>query len=121
MPQKPTADERSTGVTVSGTIIDHSTRKPIQGAAIAFLSPGKTVGDYDADNSKGKANTVQAYGVANANGVFTSDTPLERGQTYSVIVSAKGYERIAENEALGRSATDDPDIVELEPIEMDRR
>lgn len=119
-PQKPNAADRVAGVTITGSVIDHSTRKPIQGAAIAFLLPGKTVRDYDADNSKGKANTVQSYGVTDANGIFTADSPLARAEVYSVIVSARGYERIAENRALAIDQ-DEPDIIELNPIEMDRR
>jgi S1-C subfamily serine protease len=119
-PQKPSNEERRAGVTITGVIIDRSTRRPIQGAAIAFLWPGKTVGDFDADRSKGKTDTVQSYGVTNANGGFTSDAPLTRGQVYSVVVGAKGYQRIAEDDALD-IYDDEPDIVQLDSIEMDRQ
>lgn len=119
-PQKPSAEDRRTGVTITGVIIDHSTRKPIQGAAIAFLWPGKTIANFDSDSSKGKTDTVQSYGVTNANGVFTSDGALARGEVYSVLVSAPGYQRVGEDDALEIS-DDDLDIVELEPIELDRQ
>ncbi len=119
-PQKPSEEDRREGVTITGVIIDHSTRKPIQGAAIAFLWPGKTIGDFDGDTSKGKANTVQSYGVTDANGVFTADAPLARGQVYSVIIGAKGYQRISEGDAL-EIYDDEPDIVQLDAIEMDRQ
>lgn len=119
-PQKPTGEERRPGVTITGVIIDRSTRRPIQGAAIAFLWPGKTIQDFDADRSKGKTDTVQSYGVTNANGVFTSDAPLTRDQVYSVIVGAKGYQRIAEDNAL-EIYNDEPDVVQLDTIEMDRQ
>ena len=119
-PQKPVLDHANSGVTITGNIIDHSTRKPIQGAAIAFLLLGKTVRDFDNDNSKGRVNSVHAFGVTNANGVFTSNTPLERGQIYGVIVSVRGYERIAADNVLEILATE-PDIVELQTIEMDRQ
>ena len=119
-PQKPSDEERRAGVTITGVIIDHSTRRPIPGAAIAFLWPGKTIADFDADRSKGKTNTALAYGITNANGVFISDAPLARGQVYSVIVGAKGYQRIAEEGAL-EIYDDEPDIVQLDSIEMDRQ
>jgi len=119
-PQKPSDEERRAGVTITGVIIDRSTRRPIQGAAIAFLWPGKTIRDFNADRSKGKTATAQSYGVTNANGVFTSDAPLTRGQVYSVVVGAKGYQRIAEDDAL-EIYDDEPDIVQLDTIEMDRQ
>ena len=117
-PQKP-AKSQSQDVTVTGTVIDSSTRRPIQGAAVVFLVPGKTVDDFDSDNSKGKADTVASYGITNASGVFTIRNPLARGESYSVIVGAKGYRRIAEDDALPIEQTD-PELVELDPIELDR-
>ena len=63
---------------------------------------------------------MQSYGVTNANGVFTSDAPLARGQVYSVVVGAKGYQRIAEDDTLD-IYDDEPDIVQLDSIEMDRQ
>jgi hypothetical protein len=80
----------------------------------------KTVRDFDRDTRKGKAETVQSYGVTNANGVFTTDAPLARGATYSVIVGARGYQRIAEDHAF-ILFDDEPDIVQLDPITMDRQ
>jgi hypothetical protein len=120
IPQKPTGEAFNQGVTITGKIIDHSTRKPIQGAAIAFLHPGKTVRDYDADRSKGRVNTVQSLGVTDAGGAFTSDRPLERGESYTVVITARGYQRVAENHALV-IAENDPEVVELDDIEMDRQ
>jgi S1-C subfamily serine protease len=118
-PQKP-ARSQAQDVTVSGTVLDSSTRRPIQGAAIIFLIPGKTVDDFDNDDSKGKADTVASYGITNASGAFTIETPLARGETYSVIVGAKGYRRIAEDDALPIEDSD-PDLLELDPIELDRQ
>lgn len=83
------------------------------------LLPGMTVDDFDNDDSKGKADTVLSYGIANASGIFTLETPLPRGEVYSVIVGIKGYQRIAEDDAL-EITEDDPDLIELDPIEMER-
>lgn len=119
-PQKPFDVERDAGVTVVGVVTDHSTRKPIQGAVVAFLRPGKTIRDYDVDASKSKRDTVQASGVTSANGVFISDALLARGQAYGIVVAAQGYRRIAGDAALILVADEAP-IVQLEPIKLDRR
>lgn len=119
LPQKP-APLAPKGVTVTGSVIDHSTRRPIQNAVIVFLIPGKSIADFDADRSEGKAKTVLTYGITNASGAFTVESPLPRGQVFSVIVGAKGYQRIAEDDAL-EITEDDPDLIELDPIELDRQ
>lgn len=118
--RRPAADEPGAGVTVVGIVTDYNTRKPIQGAAVAFLRPGKTIKEYDADASRGKTATVQALGVTNANGVFIGDALLPRGQAYGVVVAAPGYRRIAEDAALNVAA-DEPAIVQLEPLKLDRQ
>lgn len=117
--EKPAAREH-TGVLVTGTILDYSTYRPIQGAIIVFLYPGLTVDDFDDDTSDGKADTVLSYGSANAKGQFTINTPLPRDEVYTVIVGAKGYERIAEDDAL-EIFEDDPDLVELDSVYLDRQ
>lgn len=118
-PQKPAATT-SEGVIISGSVIDYSTGRPIQGAIVVFLYPGVTVDDFDNDTSKGKADTVLSYGVTDAQGAFTINNPLPRGEVYSAIVGAKGYQRIAEDDAL-EITEDDPDYVELDPIALDRQ
>ncbi len=115
-PQKP-VDE---GVTITGTIIDHATRRPIRDAIVVFLNPGQTVDDFDADSSDGKTETVFAYGVSDAKGIYTLNNPLPRGEVYTVIVGAKGYARIAEDDAL-EITQDDPDVIELDPLELDKQ
>ena len=115
-PQKPADD----GVTLTGTVIDHATQRPIQGAIVVFLNPGLTVDDFDADNSDGKSDTVFAYGITDAKGVYTLNKPLPRGEVYTAIIGAKGYVRIAEDDAL-EITQDDPDVIELDPLELDRQ
>lgn len=116
-PQKPTNTDN--GVTITGTIIDHATGRAINNAVVAVLIAGQTVDDFDADQTEGKENTVLAFGVTGSDGAFVLNRPLERGETYSVIVGAKGYQRIAEDDAL-EIFDDDPDVLELDPIEMDK-
>lgn len=74
-PQKPTPAQDA-GVIVTGTVVDYSTGRPIQGATVVFLYAGLTIDDFDNDNSKGKADTVLSYGITDANGVFTINNPL---------------------------------------------
>lgn len=113
----PTSDD---GVTVIGTIIDHATKRPINNAVIAVLAPGMTVDDFDADRTENKEETIYAFGVTGADGAFVLNRPLERGEVYGVIVGSKGYQRIAEDDAL-EIFEDDPEMLELDPIEMDRQ
>jgi serine protease Do len=115
-PQKPADD----GVTITGTIIDHATQRPIANAIIVCLNPGQTVDDFDADNSDSKTDTVFSYGIADAKGVYTLNKPLPRGEVYTVIVGAKGYTRIAEDDAL-EITQDDPDVIQLDPLELDKQ
>ncbi len=117
-PSKPTPVQDE-GVVVSGTVIDHNTKRPIQGAIVVFLRPGVTVDDFDRDQSEGKTDSIITYGLADANGLFTTYTPLPRGEVYGAIVGAKGYQRIAEDQALEIRA-DDPDLLELDPLELER-
>lgn len=117
-PQKPqsSADD---GVIITGTVLDYATQRPIQGAVVVFLFSDLTVDDFDADESQDKTDTVLSYGVTDAEGVYTIDTPLPRGEAYTAIVGAKGYQRIAEDFAL-EILEDDPDLIELDPLELDR-
>ena len=115
-PQKP-ADN---GVTITGKVIDHATQRPVPNAIVVFLNPGLTVDDFDADESDGKSDTVFAYGVTDTKGVYTLNKPLDRGETYTAIIGAKGYARIAEDDAL-EITQDDPDVIELDPLELDKQ
>lgn len=119
-PQPPAPDENSDVVLVMGSVIDSATRKPIEGAIVAFLKPGKKVTDFDRDNSQGKTNTLFAYGVTSADGSFMTIPPLDRGQVYTAIVGAKGYRRLAVDDAL-EIRDDDPAVLELDPVELDRQ
>ena len=116
--QKPpsSGDE---GVIISGIVLDYATQRPIQNAVVIFLFPGLTVDDFDADESEDKTETVLSYGVTDAEGAYTTDTPLPCGESYTAIVGAKGYQRIAEDFAL-EITEDDPDLIELDPLELDR-
>jgi putative serine protease PepD len=105
------------GVFVGGTIVDYDTRKPIEGAVIAFLIPGKTVKDFDAKND---TSLIYSFGTTDADGAYVAEVPLERGKTYAVIVGKKGYQRLASDKGL-TVAKDDPDFLELKPIALQKK
>ena len=117
-PQKPQSPADD-GVIVTGIVLDYATQRPIRNAVVVFLFPDLTVDDFDADESEDKTETVLSYGVTDADGVYTIDTPLPRGEVYTAIVGATGYQRIAEDFAL-EITEDDPDLIELDPLELDR-
>lgn len=116
-PQAPPQRE-SSGVIVTGTILDYDTSRPLEGAVIYFLQPGVTVRQWA--NSKDPISLVQAAGVADESGAFVTAPPLPRGQSYSVVVFLKGYQPIAADAAF-EVAADDPDVLELDPIGLERK
>lgn len=115
-PQKPTPPE-SKDVFVSGRIIDYDTGRPLADAMIVFLVPGYTVADFDAAADTGEM--LASFGITDANGQYFSLLPLERGQTYTVIAGLDGYQRLAYDDAL-EILPDDPDVVEIEDIALQK-
>lgn len=116
VPAKP-ADPIDEGVLVTGTIVDYDTNRPLAGAMIVFLQPGMTVADFDASTDD---SAVLSVGVTDANGLYVIDAPLPRGEIYSVLVGMRGYQRIAVDEAF-EVTMDDPDIIEMNPIGLERQ
>ena len=116
-PQKP-PEAQSEGVLLTGRIVDYDTGKPIADAAIVILQPGKTVADFDAADDVNKV--ILSAGMTDADGKYITLVPLPRGQVYSVIAGKKGYQRLALDDALEISP-DDPDVVELEDIGLQRQ
>jgi S1-C subfamily serine protease len=107
LPAQPT-DE---GVWIQGRIVDAATGRGIKGALFAALVPGTTVADFDANPSE---DLFYAVGQADAQGYFQLDWALERGETYSLIVGARGYKRIAEDNLLVEEDSESPLEVTIE-------
>ncbi len=107
LPVQPT-DE---GVWIQGSIVDAATGRGIKGAAFVALVPGTTVADFDASPSE---DLLYAIGQADARGYFQLDRALVRGESYSIIVGAKGYKRIAEDDLLVEEDTESPLEVNIE-------
>ncbi len=114
-PDKPPAEEE-TDVWVGGYIVDYDTQRPIEGAVIAFLLPDKTVEDFDDSEDM---STVLSLGITDANGMYIAETPLPRGESYTVIAGKKGYQRLAVD--FGLDVPEDvSDFLELYPIELEQ-
>ncbi len=81
------------GVDVRGQITDADTGRGIAGAVLLVLQPGITVDKFGWTEEE-----VYAIGEADRQGNYELDQPLERGQTYSMIIGAKGYNMLAEDD-----------------------
>jgi hypothetical protein len=102
-------------VTVTGTMVSADTGAPIQGGHIIILNPGVSPTGYAEDPSNPDA--VFADGESGVNGRFQAAPPVVRGQSYGVIVIARGYlGKVAENRQF--AGPDDPDVVDLGEIRM---
>ncbi len=80
-------------VYVKGKVIDADTQRGVSGAQVFILKPGITATQAAADDQI-KKDEVLATGVADNDGVYQTDQPVQKGQTYSVIVFARGYRPI---------------------------
>jgi hypothetical protein len=102
-------------VTVTGTMVSADTGAPIEGGHIIILNPGVSPTGYAEDPSNPDA--VYADGESDVNGRFQAAPPVVRGQSYGVIVIARGYlGKVAENRQF--AGPDDPDVVDLGEIRM---
>jgi S1-C subfamily serine protease len=115
-PKKP-VENTSEGVQLTGKIVDADTGKPIKDAALLVLKAGKKVRDFDRSEDM---STVLSGGMTNVKGIYTTDTPIPRGESYSVLVGAQGYQRLAEDDILS-PADDTPDVLELDDIALQKR
>jgi hypothetical protein len=98
-------------VWIQGLIVDAATGRGIKGAAFVALVPGTTVAEFDANPSE---DLFYAAGQADAQGYFQLDRALERGKRYSLIIGAKGYKRITEDNLLVEEDTESPLEVNIE-------
>jgi S1-C subfamily serine protease len=108
-PDAPAEDE----VTVTGSIISADTGQPIAGAWFMVLKPGVPVEDFLAGNQE----AVFSFSTTNANGEFQLRNPVVRDQGYGVLVIARGFMNMNEDNKVLATA-DSPAVVTLPPIEM---
>jgi len=105
--EEDTGDEEEVteGVQIVGTIVDADTGKPLAGAIFVVLNEGVT---WDAFT--GSDDEVYEAVNADRKGKFEMTKLLERGKSYSVGWTAKGYQAVKQDDL---EVTDDtPDVVE---------
>jgi serine protease Do len=85
-------------VQVKGVVYDGDTGNGISGAMIGVLAPGVTISDYMADQEN--EELIIAYGMSDMRGNYEIEPPLERGNSYSIVVMAEGYEPLMVDDAL---------------------
>lgn len=88
----PTPTPVGNGLEIYGYIADSSTGRGIPGAYLVVLQPGILV-----DQFQWEEDQVYAWGEADQQGYYELSLPLERGQTYSMIVGAEGYYGMGED------------------------
>ncbi len=106
--------ENGEGVTVSGTVIDADTGEPIEGAIFLVLNPGVRVRQFMKEQD---VEMVAAGGQTDRNGQYVLQPPLPRGETYSVLIAAEGYDLLAADDVLNVKESA-PSQVDLDPIEL---
>ena len=106
----PTPDPKPSnpgGVEVTGTIVDADTQKPIANATFIVLKPGTAYADWD-----GSEEAVFAYAQTDRQGHFQLPDLLPRGESYTIVAGAQGYNDNYEDDI---AVTDDtPDSVDLD-------
>jgi len=95
------------GVEVTGTIIDADTGKPIPGAVFLVLQPGITYDQWD-----GGKDAIFTIAQADKKGKFQLPDLLPRGESYTIVAGAEGYNDNYEDDVA--VTNDTPDSVDLE-------
>ncbi len=112
IPEAPSATSAD-DVTVTGTIVSADTGQPIGGAWFIVLKPEVPVSDFLGGNQE----AVYSFATSSANGQFQLTNPIVRGQGYGVLVIARGFLNMSEDNKV-LAAADAPAVVTLPPIQM---
>ena len=88
--------------------MDADTGQGIPGALFLVLRPGISVDDFEWTDEE-----LYAIGEADRKGYFELTASLVRGEAYSLIVGAKGYEMISEDDVTVDEDVESPLEVEF--------
>lgn len=120
-PTQATPPSQNTGVVLKGQIVDADTQRGVSAALFSVLKPGVSIDQFvqalDAGNS---GDLIDAFALTDQNGNYQTVPALARGQKYSVVILAKGYQPRAFENALEITA-DDPGVVPMKPIALQKR
>jgi hypothetical protein len=116
-PQKP-QQPSTQGVVIGGNLADADTGEPIPGALFVVLKPGVSPEQFVQNPTN---DQVAAAGQADESGAFRTAPPLPRGQTYSVLIGANGYQPRTFDNIL-ELGSDAPAVVSLDqPLVLRKR
>lgn len=110
----PIPDE---GVTLQGKIVDANTKRGVAGALLIVLQPGVTADEFE--ESGFDEDLVATLGTTDRSGNYQTSPMLPRGQTYTVIVGARGYNARVFRNALTIDE-DEPDVAKVDPISIEK-
>lgn len=91
-------------VYIQGKVTSADTGRGIAGAQLIILRPGVSASQAAADNAI-SASEVLTKAVTDGQGIYRSDEPVPRGQTYSVIIIAGGYRSVVADNAMNVPAS----------------
>ena len=97
-------------VQIIGTILDADTKRAISGALFLALVPGTDVQEFLADPQDSQ---IYASGTADRQGRFSLDQPLPRGESYTLVAVAKGYQPALEEDVAIESDVESPLDLEI--------
>jgi hypothetical protein len=90
----PTPAPPAEGLYIQGYVLDADTSQGIPGALYVVLEPGVTVDGW------GGEDQIYTSAETDANGYFELPLPLERNESYSIIVWAEGYQAVTGDDLL---------------------
>jgi S1-C subfamily serine protease len=94
------------GISVSGTILDADTNKPVQNAVFIVLTPGITYDEWD-----GSADAIFTSAQTDKSGRFQLPDLIPRGDSYTIAAGAKGYyDNYEDDVAVDESTSDTVDL-----------
>ncbi|MBP7963240.1 MAG: trypsin-like peptidase domain-containing protein [Caldilineaceae bacterium] len=99
---------------ISGSVVDQKSGRGIGDALIIALKPGVKAQDFVRKQDQSMAYT---YARSDAHGSFTFPKQLPKGQAYSLIIVARGYQDLAVESAL-RISANAPEQATLSPIPL---
>lgn len=99
---------------VSGQVIDRETNRGIRDALVIALNPGVRTSDFIKKQDRSMAFTSTK---TDRNGRFTLPDQLPKGQSYGLVVVARGYDDMAIESAL-RISQHAPEQAQIHPIPM---
>jgi hypothetical protein len=108
----------SESVTLTGRIVDAATQQGIEGAYFVLLMPGKTYADFQASGDPA-GDGIIAGGVKTASDGGFQVQGVPRGNTFTVVAAAAGYQSAHRDNGLEINAQD-PAETPLNPIQLTR-